>query len=101
MNIADYAGNSIRLTDERLSHIKEHPEMAAHEAKIAETILTPDIVVKSRTDDEVRLYYKAYSGLSIGDKHLCVVVKFRQDDAFAVTAYFTDSVKQGDVLWKK
>ena len=101
MNLIDYAGNIIRLTNERLAHIKEHPEMSASEAKIKETILSPDIVVKSRSDEEVRMYYKHYKGLSIGDKHHCIVVKFRQEDAFVITAYFTDSVKKGDVLWKK
>jgi hypothetical protein len=30
---------------------------------------------------------------------MCVVVKQRQNDAFVVTAYLTDKVKQGAVLW--
>ena len=38
MNLVDYAQNSIRLTDERLDHIKEHPEMIMHIEKIAETL---------------------------------------------------------------
>jgi hypothetical protein len=37
----------------------------------------------------------------VGGKHLCVVVKVRQDDAFVVTAYLTDRVKKGTVLWPK
>lgn len=101
MNLIDYAGNDIRLTDERLVHIKEHPEMFMHDSKIGETLSNPDIVVKSKSDEEARLYYKHYAGLSIGDKHLCVVVKFKQEDTFVITAYFTDSIKEGDVLWKK
>ncbi len=101
MNLTDYAGNIIRLTDERLVHIKEHPEMLMHIPKINETLTVPDIVVKSKSDEEIRLYYKSYSALSIGDKNLCVVVKFKEADAFIITAYFTDSVKKGDVLWKK
>ncbi len=48
-----------------------------------------------------RLYYRHYVGLSVGDKNMCVVVKFKQDDAFVITAYFTDSIKKGDVIWKK
>lgn len=101
MTLVDYTGNVIRLTDERLAHIKEHPEMFMHADKINETLINPDAVVKSRSDDEVNLYYKHYLGLSIGDKYLCIVVKFKQDDAFVITAYFTDSIKKGDVLWKK
>ena len=101
MNLIDYSGNAIRLTDERLAHIKEHPEMDTHTPKISETLTNPDIVVKSRSDEDARLYYKYYVGLSVGDKNMCVVVKFKQDDAFVITAYFTDSIKKGDVIWKK
>lgn len=32
---------------------------------------------------------------------MCIVVKFKEADAFVITAYFTDSIKKGDVLWKK
>ncbi len=67
MNITDYAGNDIRLTDERLAHIKEHPEMAAHSGKISETLSNPDSVIKSQSDEEVKLYYKQHMDLSIGD----------------------------------
>lgn len=101
MNLIDYSGNAIRLTDERLAHIKEHPEMAMHTVKINETLMSPDIVIKSKSDEEARLYYRYYAGLSVGDKNMCVVVKFKQDDAFVITAYFTDSIKKGDVIWKK
>lgn len=101
MNLIDYSGNAIHLTDERLAHIKEHPEMVTHTSKINEILTNPDIVVKSRSDEEARLYYKYYAGLSLGDKNMCVVVKFKQDDAFVITAYFADSIKKGDVLWKK
>jgi len=101
MNLIDYAWNTIRLTEERLAHIKEHPEITEHTTKINETLADPDIVVKSKSDEEARLYYKHYIGLSIGDKYLCVVVKFKEADAFVVTAYFTDSIKRGDVIWKK
>ena len=103
MNILEYQGNVIGVTDERLKHIKEHPEMAIHTDKINETLSYPDRVIKSQSDNEASLYYRQYDRLSIGDKYLCVVVKFKQDDAFVITitAYFTDSIKKGDVLWKK
>jgi hypothetical protein len=60
MNLIDYAGNVIRLTEERLAHTKEHPEMIMHTAKIDETLASPDIVIKSRTDEEARLYFRSY-----------------------------------------
>jgi hypothetical protein len=101
MNLVDYSGNVIRLTDERLNHIKEHPEMTIQTEKINETLSDPDIVVRSKIDEEARLYYRYYEGLSIGNKHLCIVVKFKKGDAFVVTAYFTDSVKKGEAIWRK
>jgi hypothetical protein len=56
-------------------------------------------VVESLSDAQARLYYRFYVGTRVGDKHLCVVVKVLQEDAFVVTAYLTDKVKKGKVLW--
>ena len=44
-------------------------------------------------------YYRCYVGTRIGNKHLCVVVKVIEADAFVVTAYLTDKVKKGRQLW--
>jgi uncharacterized protein YuzE len=88
MNLTDYAGNNIRLTDERLAHIKEHPEMFMHADKINETLINPDAVVKSRSDGEANLYYKRYWGLPIGDKYLCSVVKFKTRRRFCYNSIF-------------
>ena len=42
MNILqDFRGMVIRLTDERLAHILEHPEMARMEAEIERTLENP------------------------------------------------------------
>jgi hypothetical protein len=32
---------------------------------------------------------------------MCVVVKVAPPDAFIVTAYYTDAVKKGEVLWER
>ena len=101
MNLVDYAGNVIRLTDERLAHIKEHPEMTLHAEKINETLADPEVVVRSKSDDEARLYYRHYAGLPIGNKYMCIVVKFKEANAFVITAYFTDSIKKGETIWRK
>ena len=39
------------------------------------------------------------TSIFVGDKYLCVVVKVQAEDAFVVTAYMTDKVKKGNVLW--
>jgi hypothetical protein len=45
------------------------------------------------------LYYRFHQATEAGPKHLCVVGKISQDDAFVVTACLTDSVKRGWRLW--
>ena len=95
----DYQGRAIRLTDERLAHILEHPEMRGLEQAIEDTLLTPARVVQSLSDPGARLYYRFYVGTLVGDKFLCVVVKFDRDDAFVLTAYLTDEIKKGTEIW--
>lgn len=90
------------MTDERLAHLmEEHPEMVGQEPRLAETLAEPDVVIQSESDPEVRLYHRVYHHAIVGQKHLCVVVKWRSDDRFLLTAHFTDKVKRGSVLWTK
>jgi hypothetical protein len=97
--LIDYRGIRIRLTEERLAHVLEHPEMVGLESAIEETLANPAYVIQSLGDDEARLYYRFYLGTRVGDKYLCVVVKFGVSDAFVLTAYLTDKPKKGDLLW--
>jgi len=97
--LRDFRGLEVRLTEERLEHILEHPEMSDREGAIEETLLSPEQVLESLFDPEVRLYYRFYRMTAVGDKHLCVVVKMSQGDAFVLTTYLTDSVKRGWRLW--
>lgn len=99
--LQDYQGLGVRLTDERLTHILQHPEMVGMEAAIEETLLRPERVVRSAGDPAARLYYRYYLGTLVGDKHVCVVVKVAGSDAFVLTAYLTDRIKHGVTLWQK
>lgn len=97
--LKDYSGREVRLTDERLRHILDHPEMANLEAALEETLNKPELVVQSRTDETAALHYRYYCGTRVGDKWLCVVVKYNPEDAFVITAYLTDKPKKGLQLW--
>jgi hypothetical protein len=55
--LKDFEGKTIRLTAERLWHIREHPEMHGLIGKIKEVLAHPLKVVQSLSDPEVRLYY--------------------------------------------
>lgn len=98
--LKDYNGVQVRLTDERLAHILEHPEMHEMATAIQEALLHPEFVVQSKSDETANLYYRYYSKTMVGGKYLCVIVKIHESDAFVLTAYLTDKVKKGKVLWK-
>ncbi len=94
-------GRSVRLTDERLAPLEaDHPETAGQVSRIAEALADPDRVVGSRTDPTVELVYKEYASTPVTRKFLCVVLKVCADDAFVITAYYTDTLTSGDVLWQ-
>ena len=99
--LLDFQGRVIRLTDERLAHILGHPEMAGLRSEIEQTLRSPHTVIRSRADPTANLCYRFYSQTAFGGKWLCVVVKYTLDDAFMLTAYLTDKIKAGDVLWPK
>lgn len=99
--LRDFEGRAIRLTGERQAHILEHPEMARMLEAVAETVRSPERVIQSASDALARLYYRYYYGTAVGDKHLCVVVKVMERDAFVITAFLTDALKPGVVLWPR
>lgn len=96
----DYQGQEIRLTEERAKHIYEHPEMEELFSEISNVLKYPHTVVSSRSDENVNLYYRFYYATLAGDKWLCVIVKNTMSAAFVLTAYLTDKVKKGVVLWQ-
>jgi len=90
----------VRLSDERVRHIEEHFELTDFETHVRETLLVPEMVVRSKQDLEASLFYRYYFGTRIGDKWLCIVVKEDDDGPFVLTAYFTNKIKKGEVLWR-
>jgi hypothetical protein len=97
--LQDCLGHLVRLTDERLAHILEHPEMNDKGTAIERVLRQPQLVRRSRSDEKVRLFYEFYALTIVGGKWLCVVVKYLENDAFVVTAYLTDKPKAGEDLW--
>jgi molybdopterin synthase catalytic subunit len=90
------------FTDERIAHILDtHPEMSAQLGNIETTLKYPEIVIRSRTDQDVELIYKRFDVTPVTDKYLCVVVKTRYEDAFIVTSYFTNTIKKRAAVWER
>ena len=99
---ADIRGRSVRLTEERKLRLQTaHPEMRDQVSRIVETLASPDKIVRSRTDVTVELFYRHYQSTPITSKFLCTVVKVLPGDNFIITAYYTDTIKRGEVLWEK
>ena len=97
--VRDYRGRAVRLTDERRAHILEGAEMGGMERVIEETMRNPQLVISSRSDTKATMNYRYYYGTHVGDKWLCVVIKYGDEDAFVLTAYLTDAPKKGERIW--
>lgn len=95
----DHWGRSVVLTEDRLAHVMEHPEMSNLGPEIEAVLERPSLVRRSRTDPMVELFYRYYENTAVGGKWLCAVVKYRETDAFIITAYLTDKPKTGENLW--
>ena len=74
-------------------------ELSEMEAEIRLTISQPKFVRSSRSDLAVRLFYDFCVETPVGSKWLCVVVKYKQNDAFVITACLTNQPKAGEDLW--
>jgi len=63
---------NIRLTQERQEHIEnDHPEMSGQLNNIRDTLLNPDTIIKSRTDEDVELFINTIKSL-LSPRNTCV-----------------------------
>lgn len=92
-------GFSVRVTRARWELITtiKHPVMAGRESSVQMALESPDEVRQSRTDPRVLLFYKAEAAR----RWVCAVAKQADDDAFLVTAYPTDAIKEGMRIWPR
>jgi len=75
---------------------QKHPVLAGHAAAVRETLADPDEIRRSRHDTAVMLFYR-------GDapRWMCAVARAAEGDGFLITAYPTDAIKAGEVIWTK
>lgn len=92
---------TIRLDAERWNHVLKHPEMKNQINRIKETLTSPDSVRESIHETSTWLFYKLYTGTPVTKKYLLVITKILNEEGFIVTAFFTDKVKKGGLVWKK
>jgi len=99
--VVDQFKRTIRLTARQQGHICSRQEMRKQEDRIRETIALPDVVKVSQHDAEVLCYYRWYDTTPVASKYLLCIVKVLHHEGFIITAFYTDKVKGGPVLWEK
>jgi len=89
-------GIIVRTTSEYWARIVtfKHPVMRGKEDLVKAALRNPVEIRRSRQDFTVHLYYTPD-----GPYHICVVAKHLNDEGFIITAYRTDTIKEGDHIW--
>jgi hypothetical protein len=80
---------------EKITAIK-HPAMRNRLDDVHKTLLEPDEVRRSMSDQNVLLFHR-----NVRPRWVCAVVKRAQDIGYLITAYPADKIKEGEIVWKK
>jgi len=92
-------GFSVRMQLPRWRLIvnEKHPAMNGRERDVEEALGIPEEIRRSRSDTDVYLFYRRERP----DRWTCVVVKRLDGDGFVITAYPTDTIKEGERIWAR
>ncbi len=74
----------------------KHPELRNKLPDVKKTLKEPTEIRRSKHDELIFLYYS-----ESGKYWLCVVTRQSGLDGFIVTAYITDKIKEGEIVWPK
>lgn len=91
-------GLRVRCTEawwQQIATLK-HPVMAGRLAEVQLALSDPDEVRQSSRDDNVLLFYRGQK-----PRWQCVVTRSQGQEGFVITAYPTDAVKAGVVIWTR
>lgn len=75
----------------------KHPVMTGREEEVKDTPQNPSEIRQSKSDPNVYLFYKVEG---IG-RWVCAVSKRLDGDGFLITAFPTDAIKEGELIWPK
>jgi hypothetical protein len=72
----------------------KHPIMQGKEDLVKQALQSPLEIRQSRSDPDVYLHYDAESPYLI-----CAIARYLNGDGFLITAYRTNKIKEGSLLW--
>ncbi len=89
---------TVRCSQARWEFIvsQKRPILAGHEGAVKEVLETPEQVRRSRKDPNVFPFYKGSA-----PRWLCAVARRDDGSGFLITAYPTDAVKAGEIVWTR
>ena len=93
-------GFRVRIAASRwqLIVMMKHPVMNGREKDVRRALGEPDEIRRSRTDPSVYLFYRP----DAPSRWICAVAKrVDERDAFLITTYPTDAIKEGQRIWTK
>jgi hypothetical protein len=73
----------------------KHPVMRGREDHVQLALMQPDEIRRSRNDSSVYLFYR----LERAKRWTCAVVKKLNGDGFLITAFPSDAIKEGELVW--
>ncbi len=75
---------------------EKHPVLEGQQEEVVNAVRAPGEIRQSRKDPDVLLFYRGGPA-----RWTCAVVKRENGTGFLITAYPTDAIKAGDVLWTR
>jgi len=73
----------------------KHPAMSGRENDVKDTLEDPAEIRRSKSDTEVYLFYKPERIR----RWVCAVARRDDGEGFLITAYPTDAIKEGELVW--
>ncbi len=92
-------GFSVHTTTEYWDYITtvKHPTLRGRLDLVVQTLRDPDQIRRSRSDENVFLFYRTFDNIGL----ICSVAKQEGIGGFLITAYQSDTIKRGVLLWTK
>jgi hypothetical protein len=78
---------------------KKHPSMVDRLEDVKQTLIDPDEIRQSLSDDTVLLFYR--SDKAKRKRWTCAVSKRLESEGFLITAYPTGNIKEGERIWSR